>query len=118
MLRTPSGTLTEFPMPTVRRFGRAIPVGGGGYFRLFPYAWTRRALASLNAGGKPFAAYLHPWEFDPLQPRIRAPLTKAFRHYVNLRKTAERFRQLLCDFSFDTLNASLAHGRRPLRAAA
>ncbi len=118
VMRTPSGPLTEYPMPTIRRLGRHIPVGGGGYFRLFPYAWTRRALASLNAAGKPFAAYLHPWEFDPLQPRIRVPFTKAFRHYVNLSQTAIRFQQFLRDFPFETLTASLAHRNRPLRVAA
>lgn len=117
-LYTQSGPLTEYPMPTVRRFGRQIPVGGGGYFRLFPYVWTRRALASLNAAGRPFAAYLHPWEFDPLQPRLPVPFTKAFRHYVNLGRTAKRFRQLLTDFPFDTLTESLGHGLPSVRVAA
>lgn len=118
VLHTPAGPLTEYPMPTIRRFGCPIPVGGGGYFRLFPYSWTRRALASLNASGTPFVVYLHPWEFDPLQPRLRVPRLKAFRHYVNLGATAQRFRQLLADFPFDTLTASLAQDRRHRRTVA
>lgn len=117
-MSTPSGPLTEYPMPTTRRFGYSIPVGGGGYFRLFPYFWTRRALASLNAAGMPFVAYLHPWEFDSLQPRLPVPRMKAFRHYVNLSKTASRFRHLLNDFPFDTLTSSLGQELRPTCAVA
>jgi polysaccharide deacetylase family protein (PEP-CTERM system associated) len=107
LLKTASGTLQEYPLPTVRWLGRPVPVGGGGYFRLFPYAVTHRALHGLNAAGRPFAVYLHPWEFDPGQPRLRLPLTKAFRHYVNLRRTRPRLERLLADFRFDTLSASL-----------
>jgi polysaccharide deacetylase family protein (PEP-CTERM system associated) len=106
-LSTPSGELREYPLPTARMLGRQIPVGGGGYFRLWPYGWTRRALASINAAGRPFAVYLHPWEFDPDQPRIPASWGRRFKHYVNLRATEPRFVRLLSDFSFGTLTASM-----------
>jgi polysaccharide deacetylase family protein (PEP-CTERM system associated) len=105
-VETPSGTLREYPMPAVRWLGRSVPVGGGGYFRLFPYAMTRRALRGLNDAGKPFAVYLHPWEFDPGQPRLRMPLGRQFRHYVNLHRTRPRLERLLTEFRFDTLSAS------------
>jgi polysaccharide deacetylase family protein (PEP-CTERM system associated) len=107
-LETPSGVLQEYPLPTARWLGRAVPVGGGGYFRLFPYAVTRRALRGLNAAGRPFAVYLHPWEFDPGQPQLCVPRAKALKHYVNLHRTRPRCERLLADFRFDTLSASLA----------
>jgi len=106
-IMTHAGPLAEYPLPTVRWLGRSVPVGGGGYFRLFPYAVTRRALRGLNAAGRPFAVYLHPWEFDPGQPRLRMPRATAFRHSVNLHRTGPRLERLLRDFRFDTLTVSL-----------
>jgi polysaccharide deacetylase family protein (PEP-CTERM system associated) len=101
------GALWEFPPPVWRFCGYPLPVGGGGYFRLFPYALTRHALQRINAAGRPFAAYLHPWELDPDQPRLRPGRLRAFRHYVNLKRTESRLVRLLRDFRFGTLSASL-----------
>jgi polysaccharide deacetylase family protein (PEP-CTERM system associated) len=106
-LQTPSGALWEYPLPSGRFLGRRIPVGGGGYFRLWPYPWTRQMLAAINAAGRPFCVYLHPWEFDPDQPRLAVSWSRRFKHYVNLHRTEPRFRRLLADFSFDTLSASM-----------
>jgi polysaccharide deacetylase family protein (PEP-CTERM system associated) len=103
-----AGALWEFPPPVCRFLGYPLPVGGGGYFRLFPYALTHRALARINAAGRPFAVYLHPWELDPDQPRFRPGVLRAFRHYVNLRHTEARLERLLQDFSFGTLSEALA----------
>jgi succinoglycan biosynthesis protein ExoA len=104
----PAGSLWEFPPPVWRFLGYPLPAGGGGYFRLFPYALTRLALRRINAAGRPFAAYLHPWELDPQQPRMKPGLLRGFRHYVNLTRTEPRLRQLLCDFPFGTLSEALA----------
>ncbi len=107
VIETPAGPLREFPLPTVRCFGRSIPVGGGGYFRLMPYALTRWALRRLNAAEKPVCAYLHPWEFDPEQPRLVVPAGRAFRHRVNLHRTRPRLERLLGDFRFDTVTTAM-----------
>jgi polysaccharide deacetylase family protein (PEP-CTERM system associated) len=115
-IERPGGTLWEFPPPVWPVLRYPLPVGGGGYFRLYPYALTRRGLRSINAAGRPFAVYLHPWEFDTEQPRLRPGLLRAFRHYVGLRRTEERLVQLLKDFRFGTLSASLGEWwpqRRP-----
>jgi hypothetical protein len=106
---TPAGPLRELPLPTARWFGRPIPVGGGGYFRLMPYALTRRALRKLNAAGNPVCVYLHPWELDPEQPRLRVSRLKAWRHTVNLHRTRSRLERILGDFQFDTVTAALDH---------
>lgn len=94
--------LLEYPISTALLFGRNIPISGGGYFRLFPYWFTRYALRTINnKEGKPFIFYLHPWELDPDQPRMQqARLLSQFRHYNQLRRTQARFEQLLQDFSF------------------
>jgi polysaccharide deacetylase family protein (PEP-CTERM system associated) len=103
----PAGSLWEFPPPVWRLLGYPLPVGGGGYFRLYPYALTRLGLARINAAGRPFAVYLHPWELDRDQPRFRPGVLRAFRHYVNLHQTEERLMRLLHDFSFGTLSEAL-----------
>jgi polysaccharide deacetylase family protein (PEP-CTERM system associated) len=117
VMTTPGGPLREYPLPTARWLGRSVPVGGGGYFRLMPYWLTRHALRTLNAAGAPVCVYLHPWEFDPEQPRLRVPRGRAFRHRVNLHETRPRLERLLQDFEFDTLTASMlqALGPKPER---
>ena len=104
----PTGTITEFPAAIYRCLGYPLPVGGGGYFRLYPYALTRHGLRAVNAAGRPFMAYFHPWEFDPDQPRLPAGRLQRFRHYVNLHRTEARLRQLLRDFRFGTMTEALA----------
>jgi polysaccharide deacetylase family protein (PEP-CTERM system associated) len=122
LIRRAGGELWEFPPPVWKVLRWPLPVGGGGYFRLYPYALTRRGLAAINAAGRPFAVYLHPWEFDPDQPRLRPGWLRAFRHYVGLRRTAPRLRKLLADFAFGSLTESLARWRgetqQPSRRAA
>jgi polysaccharide deacetylase family protein (PEP-CTERM system associated) len=90
----------EFP-PAVLRIGRFnLPVAGGGYFRIFPYWLTSLAIRRINRSRTPVMVYLHPWEFDPEQPRLEASLQARFRHYHNLAKTADRVRRLCADFKF------------------
>jgi polysaccharide deacetylase family protein (PEP-CTERM system associated) len=93
-------TLLEFPMSTVRVLGQNLPVSGGAYFRIYPYAWTQAAFRRINAGGRPAVFYLHPWELDPGHPRIPLPRRIAWPHYVNLAATEPRLRRLLSDFRF------------------
>ena len=97
----PAGSIWELPGSTIERAGANLPIGGGGYFRLLPYAWTRHGITSLNEReGRPAIFYLHPWEIDPDQPRIRASALSRFRHYHNLAKTESRLRRLLSEFRF------------------
>jgi polysaccharide deacetylase family protein (PEP-CTERM system associated) len=102
----PLGTLWEFPASTVRWCGQNLPIAGGGYFRLLPYTWTRRGIASVNVDeGKPVIFYLHPWEVDPDQPRLRGSLVSRIRHYRNLGKTERRLRRLTREFTFGPVRA-------------
>lgn len=104
-----AGSLWELPGSTVSHFGANLPMGGGGYFRLLPYAWTRYGIAHLNRReAQPAIFYLHPWEIDPDQPRLRAGAVSRFRHYTNLHRTETRLTQLLKDFRFGTISDVLA----------
>jgi polysaccharide deacetylase family protein (PEP-CTERM system associated) len=95
----------EIPVTTVRMFGRNWPAGGGGYFRLLPYALFKRNLKLVqNSEHQPCTFYFHPWEIDPDQPRIGGVSAKTrFRHYFNLARTYNRLERLLKDFSWSTI---------------
>jgi polysaccharide deacetylase family protein (PEP-CTERM system associated) len=97
----PSGrSILEFPMAPANFFGLKLPVTGGGYFRILPYPLTLAGLRRINAAGRPFAFYLHPWEIDPDQPRVAVGTFSRFRHYTNLAGCKERLRRLLGEFAF------------------
>ncbi len=102
------GELVEFPPLTWDVFGRHVPVGGGGYLRLFPLALLRAGLRQKQRLGVPGCLYLHPWEVDPDQPRQRIGGLRGFRHYVNLRRTAGKLDRLLQQFAFTSLSDALA----------
>lgn len=99
--RLESGLL-EVPVTTMRWMGRNWPAGGGGFFRLLPYAVSRWQIAKVNRDDARAAIfYFHPWEIDPEQPRVsRASMKTRFRHYVNLERTEGRLRCLLRDFAW------------------
>ena len=97
------------PGSTIRFGGTNLPVAGGGYFRILPYAWTRWGMRRVNqVEGQPAVFYLHPWEIDPEQPRLPASTLGRFRHYRNLHLTEARLRSLMRDFSFGPLATVLA----------
>ena len=110
-----AGTLWELPGSTVRYLGVNMPMGGGGYFRLLPYRWTSMGIRRLNQReGQPAIFYLHPWEVDPDQPRLRANAPTRLRHYRNLDQTEPRLRRLLKEFPFGRIEDVLAE--RPASA--
>jgi polysaccharide deacetylase family protein (PEP-CTERM system associated) len=104
VLETPKeNTLVEFPLSTAKIFSYKLPVAGGGYFRLYPYALTRAGLRQVNSRQQPFIFYLHPWEIDPDQPNVEAGWFSRFRHYNNLDKCESRLQRLMDDFQFTTV---------------
>lgn len=94
----------EISVSSLPMLGHGLPWGGGGYFRLLPYTLFRAGISRQIAGGRPYVFYIHPWEFDPEQPRV-AGLSRghAFRHYLNLDKVEARFASLLADFNWTTI---------------
>lgn len=98
--------LMEIPITTVSLAGRNINCGGGGWFRLFPYAFSRWAMARVNeVDGQAGIFYFHPWEIDPQQPRPDGlGMRTRFRHYLNLHRTYERLERLLGDFRWGRMD--------------
>ncbi|MGZ3184197.1 MAG: XrtA system polysaccharide deacetylase [Telluria sp.] len=98
--------LLEIPVSTALVGNARLPAGGGGYFRLFPYALSRGLLARVHRrDAQPAVFYFHPWELDPAQPRTPGlPLRTHVRHYLNLGRTEARLRRLLADFAWDRVD--------------
>ncbi len=98
--------LLEVPISTVVIGGRNIPCGGGGWFRLYPYAASRWAISRVNRDERqPTIFYFHPWELDPDQPRPSGlDRTTRFRHYVNLARNEAKIEALLRDFSWGRMD--------------
>jgi len=107
---TKCGPLWEFPAAVVRLSGMNVPVGGGGYFRLYPLRWSIFCLKRINrVGREPFVFFVHPWEIDPKQPRIPAASRKSrLRHYLNLNKNEKKLDALLESFRFGPLGDVVA----------
>ncbi len=97
----------EIPITTLRIFEKNLPCGGGGFFRLYPYFFSKWAFKTINLKEKQSGIfYFHPWEIDPGQPRQKQLSFKTkFRHYLNLSKMENRISSLLQDFEWDTMDA-------------
>jgi polysaccharide deacetylase family protein (PEP-CTERM system associated) len=107
-IQTDQGELLEFPPLTLDLLGRRLPVGGGGYLRLFPLRLLSAGLRQQERRGMPGCVYLHPWEVDPDQPRQPLGGLRGFRHYVNLRRTMPKLERLLDQFPFTSVGGALA----------
>lgn len=118
IFRWPNG-LIEFPLPVMRFLGRRIPVGGGGYFRLFPLWLTRRGFVRSERQGRPSVFYIHPYEIGAQAPRLDGlTASRRFRHYVRLAKGRQRMGALLRRLRFTRIIDVLrTHGFDPMESA-
>jgi len=103
--RTPGGDIIEVPVAAARLSARRVaPVGGGAYFRIFPYRYTAAGIRRINDDdGKPACIYIHPWEFDPGQPRLSLGPAGRLRTYTGLSGMRRKLTRLLEDFRFSTI---------------
>jgi len=99
--------IIEIPIPTLRKNEANTGIGGGGYFRLYPYWLSKRRIDKFHQQEQqPYSFYFHPWEIDPEQPVIKeAPLKSKFRHYINLARMEGKLEQLLKDYQWDTMKS-------------
>jgi polysaccharide deacetylase family protein (PEP-CTERM system associated) len=100
----------EIPVTTAQLGPKRLAAGGGGFFRLLPYAFSSWAIRQVNEQeGRPAIIYFHPWEIDPGQPRVaNAPLKSKLRHYTKLDVMADKLRRLPRDFQWERLDAIVA----------
>jgi polysaccharide deacetylase family protein (PEP-CTERM system associated) len=107
VVHTASGPIYEFPISVRPILGQMLPVAGGAYFRIYPYALTSANFRWAERQNRPAVFYLHPWELDPDHPRISFDWRARATHYVNLRRTVPRLTRLLTDFKFASLGEVL-----------
>ncbi len=99
----------ELPVTTAKLGGRTLAAGGGGFFRLLPYQFSRWAVRQVNAEAQSAIIYFHPWEIDPSQPRVaNAPLRSKLRHYTNLSVMAPKLERLIDDFAWGRVDEIVA----------
>jgi polysaccharide deacetylase family protein (PEP-CTERM system associated) len=99
--------ITEIPVPTVRKDEKNTGIGGGGYFRLYPYWLSKKRITNyLQTEKQPYSFYFHPWEIDPQQPRVSgASMKSKLRHYINLSRMEGKIVHLLDDYEWDTMKS-------------
>lgn len=102
----PTGSgLIEIPMTVVDYANRRWHLSGGGWFRLMPYPLFRAGLLRVTGRDQRRPVfYFHPWEVDPDQPRIAAPRSARFRHYVNLSAMAGKISEMMQDFQWGRID--------------
>jgi polysaccharide deacetylase family protein (PEP-CTERM system associated) len=102
--------LIELPVTTVRFAGRTLAAGGGGFFRMLPYRFSRWAIGRVNATDqRPAVFYFHPWEIDPDQPRVPGASARSrLRHYSRLSAMEGKLRRLLTNFQWGRVDAVAA----------
>jgi len=110
--------ITEVPLAVGRVAGRQIPIGGGGYFRLFSFERINRAVVEAEREGVPFVMYFHPDEIGGTfsagglaggpADRLRARLL-TLRSNIGRRKVRPTVTRLLAGHRFATLGR-LAEG--------
>jgi len=98
--------IIEIPVPTIVKNGKNTGIGGGGYFRLYPYWLSKRRIEKyMTANNEPYNFYFHPWEIDADQPRVQgAPLKSKLRHYVNLHVMEKKLGYLMSDYNWGTMH--------------
>ncbi len=102
----PTSELIEIPVTTAMLGGRRVAAGGGGFFRVLPYAFSRWAIRQVNRDERrPAVFYFHPWEIDPSQPRVpNAPMKSKLRHYINLHRMAAKLGELVHEFEWGRMD--------------
>ncbi len=107
VIRRKAGSLLELPLATTTFMGMRLPAAGGAYLRQLPYALTRRAFREHSERGVPAMFYMHPWEIDDAQPRLRVKMLSRLRHYRGLDGMRGRVDRLLTDFRFTSVERAL-----------
>lgn len=107
VIQRAGGCLAEFPLATTNILGYPVPAAGGGYLRQFPLSIIRRAFREASERREPATFYIHPWEIDPGQPRLRVSALNRFRHYRGLGSTLARIDLILEEFRFGTIASYL-----------
>jgi len=105
--------LVEFPLSTVRIGGINLPVAGGFYLRMWPYAFVRWAIGQLNRMNQPAVLYMHPWELDLEQPPHPVTPRERITHFAGRRRLEAKLHRLFSEFRFAPLRTLLEQNQSP-----
>lgn len=94
----------ELPPLTSRFLFMNIPIGGGFYFRFFPYFFTKNAIKNFNKNQQPAIFYFHPKDLDPDMPKIKE---YSWHYYFGKKNIKKKFENLLSDFEFTSIKKYL-----------
>jgi polysaccharide deacetylase family protein (PEP-CTERM system associated) len=108
-IHTSAGPIYELPLSVWQIWGQNLPIGGGAYFRLYPFALTRYGFHRAEQKGYPIIFYIHPWELDLDHPPVPLCWQERLTHAVNLHTAEQKLRRLLQEFSFAPLRQILEH---------
>ena len=103
--------LIEFPPSTIRFLGENLPIAGGAYLRILPFTLIKTAMENLNNHDIAVNTYLHVWEMDDEQPKLKIPMSRRFTHYAGIKKTQLKFENLLTHFRYVPINQVIQDGR-------
>jgi polysaccharide deacetylase family protein (PEP-CTERM system associated) len=111
--RAPGADFMEFEIPTLATRRGRVPVGGGAYFRIFPWLLTRRLVGRFLDGAEVYIFYIHPFEMSAVRG-VELPagvgMGTKLRFQTGRARTAGRFPRLVRllrerGFSFSTFEA-------------
>jgi len=112
LIESPRGhPLVEAPVASFDWLGKRRPVGGGGYFRLWPWWVIRKAWRQLEAAGRPGIVYMHPYEYDPIEMgvyRAHVPLKRRLHQGIGRKGFPSKIDRLLEEFRFGAMDEVLA----------
>jgi polysaccharide deacetylase family protein (PEP-CTERM system associated) len=99
--------LTEFPPTVAEVGGMKVPFSGGFYLRAVPYPLIKWALKRVNRT-RSGMIYVHPWEVDTQQPKIKTSAFIRVIQYYGLTMTERKLDRLLRDFAFEPLGGLIS----------
>lgn len=112
IVTTPRGhRIIEAPVTCVDWLGKRWPVGGGGFFRLWPYVMIRSLWRRMMKVGQPGMLYLHPYEYDPAEmAEYRENVSLRWRLHQGLgrKRLPRKIDRLLGDFELTSMEEVLA----------
>jgi polysaccharide deacetylase family protein (PEP-CTERM system associated) len=97
--------LDSYPMSVGNLLGKRLPVMGGGYFRIYPYWFTRWLGRNLNPQTSVF--YMHPYETDTDEYREVSKLVPisrkmAFHQFARRNTVTNKLHRLFNDYRFNS----------------
>lgn len=92
--------LYEIPMSAVWIKKYEVPLGGGGYFRIYPVQIFLRGISILNSQSVPAVIYVHPYDVDSKSPTPKQNLIKKLRRRICIGDPLKKLENIFQAFNF------------------